>query len=991
MITCCIFDLDGVVVDTARYHYAAWRELAAGLGFDFTPAEGEATKGVSRMASLDLVLAAGGMKDRFSAEEKTRMAAWKNARYLGLVAAMTPADVLPGVRGFLEELRGRGVRVVLGSASKNAGTILDRCGLRPLFDAVVDGTLVTRAKPDPEVFLRGAEAVGAAPAACVVFEDAAAGIAAAVRAGMRTVGVGPSDTLAGADLRIPDFTDFGFDRLLAGLGERHDTEQAGTRYIETHDWKIVERHFDPERVLSSESLFSIGNGVMGGRANFEERYSGPSLQGNYIGGVYYPDKTRVGWWKNGYPDYFAKVPNAAFWPGVEILIDGEELDLSRVQALDFYRELDMRCGVLRRRMRVRMPSGAEVAVESERLLSLTRRELGAVRYTLTPLDREVCVELRPFVEADVRNADANYDEKFWEHVATEPDAVQMRTRKSGFEVAWVQNATVGAAPLRNETSRERVQESASIQARRGERVTLVKCVGICSSLNHAPESLIPAARSVAAEGMEAGFDALLAEQAAAWERKWHGCDIRIEGDPEAQQGIRYCMFMLLQTYTGVDKRLNIGPKGFTGEKYGGVTYWDTEAYCLPFYLCTAGADVARKLLVYRYDQLDKAIENAAKLGFTNGAALYPMVTVTGEECHNEWEITFEEIHRNGAVAYAIYNYVRYTGEQEYLAQYGLEVLLSIARFWAQRITWSPARKKYVMLGVTGPNEYENNVDNNWYTSYIACWSMRYAARAARWVRENRPEAYRRICDRRHFDEAAETARWTQIADGMYLGEDAGLGIFLQQDGYLDKEQVLVRDLDPRERPLNRNWSWDRILRSCFIKQADVLQGLYFFQEEFDRETLRRNFRFYEARTVHESSLSPCVHAILAARLGDMGKACELYLRTARLDLDDYNREVEQGLHVTSMAGSWLSVVEGFGGMRMRGGVLDFAPALPRGWRSLTFRVNYRGRLLTVGVGDGRIGVTNEGKPFEISFYGHRCTVVDHAEHPLQNGAAPLSA
>lgn len=198
-----------------------------------------------------------------------------------------------------------------------------------------------------------------------------------------------------------------------------------------------------------------------------------------------------------------------------------------------------------------------------------------------------------------------------------------------------------------------------------------------------------------------GFEALLEEQTAAWAARWHGCDIEIGGDARAQQGIRFCIFMLLQTYTGVDTRLNIGPKGFTGEKYGGVTYWDTEAYCLPFYLATAGRAVARELLVYRYNQLDKAIENAAKLGFRDGAALYPMVTVNGEECHNEWEITFEEIHRNGAVAYAIFNYIRYTGDTAYLADCGLEVLLSVARFWAQRITWSVAAAKICHAGRHG--------------------------------------------------------------------------------------------------------------------------------------------------------------------------------------------------------------------------------------------------------------------------------------------------
>ena len=743
----------------------------------------------------------------------------------------------------------------------------------------------------------------------------------------------------------------------------------------TDPWRIVEADFDPARVEAAESLFALGNGVMGGRANFEERYSGPSLQGNYIGGVYYPDKTRVGWWKNGYPEYFAKVPNAAFWIGVDVAVDGEPLDLATVaEVKSFYRETDMRRSVLTRRMTVTMRNGAEVAVEATRFLSLTRRELGVVRYAVTPLNRAAAITFSPHIDADVRNADANYDEKFWEPVLTDGDVTQSRTRKSGFEAAWAQAVELEGAEFRCETQPEKVRHTAAVRCAAGRMATLYKYAGICSSLNHAPADLAAAARAVAADGLRTGFDALLKEQEEAWAARWHGCDIVIGGDPAAQQGIRFCIFMLLQTYTGVDTRLNIGPKGFTGEKYGGVTYWDTEAYCLPFYMATAGQAVARELLVYRYNQLDKAIENAAKLGFHDGAALYPMVTINGEECHNEWEITFEEIHRNGAIAYAIHNYIRYTGDEGYLADCGLEVLVGIARFWVQRITWSEARRKYVLLGVTGPNEYENNVNNNWYTSYIACWSMRYAARAARWVRENRLADYARICAKRAFDEDAETAVWHRIADDMYLGEDRELGIFLQQDGYLDKEQTLVADLDPAERPINQKWSWDRILRSCFIKQADVLQGLYFFGEEFDLDTLRRNFYFYEPRTVHESSLSPCVHAVLAARLGDLEKAVEMYLRTARLDLDDYNREVAEGCHVTSMAGSWLSVVEGFGGMCVRDGVLSFDPRLPETWESLSFKVNFRGRVLTVKVTRTAVEVSNEGDPVEIALCGRRVLV-----------------
>jgi maltose phosphorylase len=324
-----------------------------------------------------------------------------------------------------------------------------------------------------------------------------------------------------------------------------------------------------------------------------------------------------------------------------------------------------------------------------------------------------------------------------------------------------------------------------------------------------------------------------------------------------------------------------------------------------------------------------------------------MVTMNGEECHNEWEITFEEIHRNGAIAYAIYNYIRYTGDKDYLVRYGLEMLIAISRFWYQRVNWSYEKEKYVLLGVTGPNEYENNVNNNWYTNKVAGWTMAYTLEALEFVRETNPERYREISDLTRLNFQKESAAWTHIIKNLYFPVNEKEGVFLQQDGYMDKEQLMAADLDPEQRPLNQHWSWDRILRSCFIKQADVLQGIYMFEEEFDKETIRRNFDFYEPRTVHESSLSPCVHSILASWIGRPDKAYELYLRTSRLDLDDYNNEVDEGLHITSMGGTWMSVVYGFGGMKLRDGLLSFDPRLPKQWAGLSFKVLYRGRILEV--------------------------------------------
>jgi len=413
--------------------------------------------------------------------------------------------------------------------------------------------------------------------------------------------------------------------------------------------------------------------------------------------------------------------------------------------------------------------------------------------------------------------------------------------------------------------------------------------------------------------------------------------------------------------------LNIGPKGFTGEKYGGSTYWDTEAYCLPFYMVTKSEEVARNLLAYRYRQLDKAIANAKMLGFTGGAALYPMVTMNGEECHNEWEITFEEIHRNGAIAFAIFNYVRFTGDYSYIPEMGLEVLIAIARFWRQRVNYSEDKKAYVMLGVTGPNEYENNVNNNWYTNYAARWCLKYAL-----------DVNLKL-DRDKGLTEEEIDRMTEIVAKVYLPEDEKGEIFLQDDGFLDKELIPASEIPENERPINQYWSWDRILRSVYIKQADVLQGLYFFYDDFSKECVEANYRFYEPFTVHESSLSPCIHSILAARIGLNSEAYKHYLRTSRLDLDDYNKEVHEGLHITSMAGTWMSVVEGLAGVHVSDAGVRIAPSIPKNWEELSFQIIVNNQPLSIVLRQNEASFENRGDLDLALEYGEVSKVIKPKE------------
>ncbi len=751
-------------------------------------------------------------------------------------------------------------------------------------------------------------------------------------------------------------------------------------YIKHHEWQIVEEGFDPHLNRISESLFSLGNGRMGQRANFEEEYSGDTHQGSYVAGVYYPDKTRVGWWKNGYPEYFAKVLNAPSWIGIHIKIGKLPLDLAKCKVKDFRRVLDMKQGLLHRSFTATFPDGKKLQVDAKRFCSMADGEVGAIRYSVTPINFSASVTVTLGIDADVANKDSNYDEKFWVEVSKESKSrlafVTAQTKKTFFQVSTGMTYAITSAGKRvkgtvKSTKRDKYADNmVSLKLKKGEETVIYKYGVVLSSENHPKAKMNSIIKRKLQDTAAKGYDKLFVEHTAVWSHTWQECDISIEGDIAAQQGIRFNIFQLMQTYTGKDERLNIGPKGFTGEKYGGSTYWDTEAYCLPFYLGTSHPKVARNLLVYRYKHLNRAIENAGKLGFVKGAALYPMVTMNGEECHNEWEITFEEIHRNGAIAFAIFDYIRYTGDEDYLVEYGLEVLIGISRFWAQRVNWSADKQKYVMLGVTGPNEYENNSNNNWYSNTFAAWTLKYTQQALDYVKKRNASRYEKIVSKVKFNEQEETTQWKDIREKMYFPEDKQRGVFLQQDGFLDKELLTVSQLRPEDRPLNQKWSWDRILRSCFIKQADVLQGIYFFEERFDLPTIKRNFDFYEPMTVHESSLSPCVHVILASRLGYKEKAYEMYLRTSRLDLDDYNNDTEDGCHITSMAGTWMSVVKGFGGMRVNDGKLHFSPYIPDQWKSYSFRLEFRGRVIKVKISKAKTETMLEsGDPMEIIMNG----------------------
>ncbi|KRN33476.1 glycoside hydrolase family 65 protein [Weissella halotolerans] len=743
------------------------------------------------------------------------------------------------------------------------------------------------------------------------------------------------------------------------------------RVFEVDPWQVTTHELNPENKRLQESMTSLGNEYMGMRGMFEEQYSGDTHQGIYIGGVWFPDKTRVGWWKNGYPLYFGKAINALNYLKADIYVDGQQVDLAKNEVQDFTLSLDMQKGVLKRSFTV-----FGVHFDITRFVSAAQKELADVHYTLTSRDGKLHhVRYDASIDAAVKNEDANYEESFWQVLDRQNGELASylvsQTIENPFGVpqftvaAW--QSFVGGQRIKQTSSDQAVTDQFELTVPETGSTSFEKRVIVTTSRDYADQaSLVQAGDELTTTLAGQDYHSLYQAHIDEWARRWQKGDVVIEGDPEAQQGIRFNLFQLFSTYYGNDPRLNIGPKGFTGEKYGGATYWDTEAFAIPVYLGVAEPEVTKALLQYRFDQLPGAFHNAQEQGLKG--ALYPMVTFDGIESHNEWEITFEEIHRNATIAYAIYNYTRMTGDRSWLEGDGAQVLYNIARFWADRVHYSARKGQYMIHGVTGPNEYENNVNNNFYTNYMARWVLQYSIDQYPTI-DAEQKAKLGITDE-------ELAHWQEIADKMYLPKaEVTLNgqpteIFEQHDTFLDKDLTPVADLDPANLPLNQHWSWDRILRSPYIKQSDTLHAIFYFPDAFTEEEKANNFDFYEPLTVHESSLSPSVHAILAADLHREEKAVEMYQRAARLDLDNYNNDTEDGLHITAMTGSWLAIVQGFAGMRVRDGHLHLAPFLPKEWTKYSFRLVFRGRVLEVSVDQtGTKVALISGEPLTIDLDG----------------------
>ncbi|MCT2196322.1 family 65 glycosyl hydrolase [Paenibacillus sp. p3-SID1389] len=747
------------------------------------------------------------------------------------------------------------------------------------------------------------------------------------------------------------------------------------KYLQVDPWKVVEVGFDPGRNRVSESIFSLGNEYMGVRGYPEEGYSGDTLLGSYFNGLF--EESPVTAHYKGIIKSLRFMVNAVDWLHTRITLDGETLDLAVSRFSNFRRELDFRTGIYTREFVWHTASGKDVQITFERLVSMKVSHLGAQRMTLTPLNFTGSIQVQTGLNLKVIHEDQQ--RCYWKELK-QGEAKDIE----GTGIAGILGETVNTgnrlfsgfrvvAP--DAVTDELVQESCyigralTLKLEQGKRSTLDKLVvNVAEKDRTTPDDdLWLRGIELTARHTQAGFDAAAADQRAYWNQVWAESDIAIEGDPENQQGIRFCIFQLYQTYHGDNPGFNIGAKGLTGEAYRGLAFWDTESYCLPFYIFN-NPKAARSLLEFRYRTLPEALKRAKELDCEG--AFYPIATIDGTESCDLWQHSNLQLHVGTAVAYGLRHYVKITGDKAFLYEKGAEMLIQISRFYASRGQWGQQSGKYGYFGVMGPDEFQLMVNNNCYINLMAKKLFEYTLEVLEAMRSEASAAYDEMAARLGLTEE-EQKDWQNKAQHMKIPRDERTGIFEEHDGFFDLPHLDIHAIPVTEFPLYSHWSYDRLYRYDMIKQPDVLMFMFLYSSEYSLEEKRANYDYYEPRCIHESSLSPSIHSILAAEIGRSDEAYKFFEFATRLDLDNYNRNTREGLHTTSIAAAWMNIVYGFGGMRSDGELLALNPSIPERWESYRFMVTYRGTKLQVEVDQNQVSIrAMSGGVAEILVYGN---------------------
>ena len=946
-----IFDLDGVITDTAEYHYQAWKRLAEEEGLRFDREMNERCRGITRRDSLMVVLGS-----RPASEEQIQaLMARKQRYYEESLDYITSDDLLPGVAELLDLLDRAGIPYALASASKNARSVCERLGIVDRLATLADGYSVERQKPYPDLFRFAAAGMGIPAARCLVVEDAAAGVEAGLAAGMAVLALGPEERFGDALASNGRLTrrDHLRDITLAEL-------EAATAFDPT--WNVVQSSFDPATQHHMETIFTLGNGYFASRGAFEEGYPGESAL-TFAHGL----------WDN-MPIAITELVNLPNWLRLTLTIDGAPFRLDEGRVLDFQRYTNLRQGILRRDVTWQAPNGKIVDLHFERFIAYPREHLGAIRLLATAVSHPCAVTVRVGIDGHVANEDLLHLRLEDQGKAADTIWLRARTRHTARLVALAATLSVAMSSGDSEAATPELCPGypallAAAELKPGQTLQLDKLVALTTDRDAQAQLAPPASGALTADETAGvvdralahlsalSYDQLRADHIAAWDARWRDGDVIVEGDDEAQLALRFNLFQLLAAAPQHDERVSIGAKALSGYGYRGHVFWDTEIFMLPYLIYTYPR-TARNMLTYRYHGLAGARRKAAANGFAG--AQFPWESAeTGDEVTPTWVPHFSDprqlvriwtgdiqIHITADIAYAVMQYWRQTGDDAFMRDVGAEMILDGARFWASRAEPEEVdgQRRYTIRNVIGPDEYHDHVDNNSFTNYMCRWQLSTALEVYEWLRATFPATAAELASRLHLS-TGTFEQWQDVIEHITLLYNPDTGLFDQFEGFFARERVDPDVIRAADRSLQVIFGIEGANERQVLKQADVIMLLCLFRDAFDERVWRANWDVYMPLTDHRfgSSLGPSIHAWAACEVGRPEEAYDHFMLAARADLRNPRGNAEDGIHAASTGGVWQAAVFGFAGLRHTAAGWTVRPRLPRHWRRLAFKYFYQGQ------------------------------------------------
>jgi alpha,alpha-trehalose phosphorylase len=739
-------------------------------------------------------------------------------------------------------------------------------------------------------------------------------------------------------------------------------------------WAVTEAEFNLDVIAQSESVFALSNGHIGLRGNLDEG-DPHGLPGTYLNSLYELRPLPYAEAGYGYPDSGQTIINVTNGKIIRLLVNDEPFDLRYGTLHSHVRRLDLRAGTLTREVEWSSPAGQRVRVTSVRLVSLTQRAVVAIKYTVEPVDcdRPLRVVVQSELVANEALPDMGKDPRVAavlesplvseEHLAMNDGQLGAllvhHTRASNLRLAaGMSNQVTGPARMdaHAQAFPDLGRTTVATRLAPGEKLDVVKYVAYGWSSQRTRPALHDQVVGALALARLTGWDGLVAEQRDYLDEFWAGADVEVEGDAEIQQAVRFGLFHILQSGARAELR-PIAAKGLTGPGYDGHTFWDTETFVLPV-LTYTNPEAAADVLRWRHMTLPLAKRHAADLGLAGAA--FAWRTIRGQECSGYWPAGTAAFHINADIADAVLRYLDATEDSAFELEHGLELLVETARLW-RRLGQHDSQGRFRIDGVTGPNEYNAIVDNNVYTNLMAQQNLIAAADAAARLAEAAGAL---------GVTTEEAASWRDAAAAMVIPYDERLGVHPQHEGFTEHARWDFEGTPPEKYPLLLHYPYFQLYRCQVVKQADLVLAMHLRGDAFTPEQKARNFAYYEALTVRDSSLSACTQSVMAAEVGQLELAYRYLAEAALMDLHDVQHNTRDGLHMASLAGAWMALVSGFGGMRTAGGQLAFSPRLPPGLTKLTFRFRYRGRRLCVSIGSRRTRYELlDGEPLTLLHHG----------------------